>query len=269
LGRRPGWRDVFRHIFTFSCVVLDRLFILSNRLARFRITVQGLDNIASVVASGRGCILLGSHLGSFEVLRAVARQCPVPVKALMYFANAGAFSRLMEQVDPGLREAVIEIGAPDAMLRVREAIERGEVVGILADRAPELQRSVCVPFLGHDALLPTGPIILAANLVVPVVLFFSIHKGRRRYEVRFESFADRIVLERGKRDTELRNWIWSYADRLAMRCRQDPYNWFNFYDFWDLKPPTAKPDAVAGADPRLAAASPVAGAGAIPAAADR
>lgn len=261
LNRTPSAADVFRHIFTFSCVVLDRLFLLANRLDGYRITVHGLDNIASVVATGRGCMLLGSHLGSFEVLRAVSRQCPVPVKALMYFANAGAFSHMIEQLDPGLRDAVIQIGAPDAMLRVREAVERGEVVGILADRAPEPQRGVAVPFLGDDALLPSGPILLAASLGVPVVLFFGIRKGRRQYEVRFETFADRIVLERSKRETELRHWIRLYADRLAAHARQDPFNWFNFYDFWDIK---QRPQAA----PVAAAVRPVAGPGAVPAAAD-
>ena len=154
----PPARDVFRHLFTFACVLLDRLFLLSNRLRHFRIDAAGVGHVTSALAQARGCVLLGSHLGSFEVLRAFARQSPVPVKILMYRANSGAYSRLVERLDPTLADAIIEIGTPEAMLRVRESLERGEMVGILADRAPAGQKMVSVPFLGDPASLPTGPL---------------------------------------------------------------------------------------------------------------
>lgn len=174
LGRRATMLDVCRHLFTFSSVLLDRLFLLSNRLRHFQIEVTGLDYVTSAVAEGRGCVLLGAHLGSFEVLRAFARWSPVPVKVLMYRANSGAYSQLMERLDPALADAVIEIGTPEAMLRVRESLQRGEMVGILADRAPAGQKTVTVPFLGDPAPLPTGPVVLCAALGVPVVLFVGV-----------------------------------------------------------------------------------------------
>ena len=68
------------------------------------------------------------------------------------------------------------------------------MVGILADRAPAGQKMVAVPFLGEPAPLPTGPLSLCAALGAPVVLFFGIRTGARRYEIHFEPFADRIVL---------------------------------------------------------------------------
>ena len=85
------------------------------------------------------------------------------------------------------------------MLRVRESLERGEMVGILADRAPAGQKMVTVPFLGDPAPLPTGPLVLCAALGVPVVLFVGVRTGARRYNIHFEQFADRIVLDRSRR----------------------------------------------------------------------
>ena len=52
LGRPATRRDVFRHLFTFSCVLLDRLFLLSNRLRHFQIEVTGLDHVTSALAEG-------------------------------------------------------------------------------------------------------------------------------------------------------------------------------------------------------------------------
>ena len=240
LGRPAGSGDVWRHFFTFACVTLDRICFLANRAERFRIAVHGLDCLEAALAAGRGCILLGSHLGSFEVLRAFGRSSPVPVRALMYRGTTAALSTFMEALDPAIRQDVIEIGSPTAMLRVRESLARGEIVGILADRSPPgAQRFASAEFLGSPAPFPTGPLALAAALQVPVVLFFGLRRGLRDYQVVIEPFADRIEPDRGPRAVAMRRWTERYATRLATHCREHPYNWFNFYDFWEQGPNVA------------------------------
>jgi predicted LPLAT superfamily acyltransferase len=193
--------------------------------------------------------LLGSHLGSFEVLRAVARQkSPVPVKVLMYRASSGPYSRLVEALDPAFANDIIEIGTPEAMLRVRESLERGEMVGILADRAPHDDRTAAVPFLGDVARFPTGPLILAAALGAPIVLFFGVCTGSRQYAVFFEHFADRIVLDRARRAEDVAIWVRAYVEKLEAYCRRYPFNWFNFYDFWERRNDAEPPTRVGPAD---------------------
>ncbi|MBV8591291.1 MAG: acyltransferase [Acetobacteraceae bacterium] len=251
LGRRPTARDVFRHLFSFASVILDRALLLAGRQRQFRIEIVGQEHLAELAGQGRSCVLLGAHLGSFQVLREVARHCPVPVHALMFRSNAGPLTRLMEGLDPGLCDAVIEIGTVDAMLRVREAVERGAVVGILADRALGSARFIEAAFLGKQAPFPTGPIILASLLGVPVLTCFAVRVGPRHYEVRFDPFADRIVLRREKRIADLRDWIGSYATWLDQVCRAHPFNWFNFYDFWAESRDAAPAEAVGSADPVL------------------
>ena len=236
LGRKARTADVWRHFFTYASVVLDRISFLAGRTERYRSELVGLERLEAVIAEGRGCLLFGAHLGSFEALRALGRDSPVPVKALMYRGTTGALSTSFEALDPAIRREVIEIGAPDAMLRVKESLGRGEIVGILADRAPHGQRFVIADFLGEQAAFPTGPLVLAAALEVPVMLFFALRRGDRDYQIVLEEFAERIVLERSWRDAGLRAWIARFAERLETRCRAYPFNWFNFYDFWEPRP---------------------------------
>lgn len=233
LGRPARFRDVTRHFYVFASSIMDRLFLVTGRTRRFRIRTAGLEHVQSVLARGQGCILLGAHLGSFEVLRTVAGTAPVPVRPLMFRRNAGALTRLLDRLDPELRESVIEIGSPDSMLRAREAVERGEIVGLLADRAPAGHRPVEAPFLGSPAPFPAGPFILAAVLGVPVVLFHAVRTGPRRYQVRFEPFADRVVLRRASRTADLEAWAARYAEALERACLAHPFNWFNFFPFWE------------------------------------
>jgi predicted LPLAT superfamily acyltransferase len=130
-GRPARLRDVVRHFHCFGSAILDRVFLLTGRTGGFRITTEGLDVVADIVARHRGCVLLGAHLGSFEVLRSVTSQAPAPVWALMFRGNAGVLTQALERLNPSLRQSVIEIGEITGMLRVSECIARGEIVGIL------------------------------------------------------------------------------------------------------------------------------------------
>lgn len=232
LGRPVLRLDVFRHMHSFAAVILDRVFLLSGHTARFVIDVQNLDAVTSVLNSGRGCILLGSHLGSFEVLRAFGRKSPVAVCPVMFRANTGHLTRLLETLDPELARDVIELGDAAAMIRVQERVDRGEIVGFLADRAPVRDRMVRTEFLGAEAEFPAGPLVLASIVGAPVVLFYGIRVAPRRYVIRFERFAERVTLPRDRRDAVLLEWIRRYAASLASACRAHPLNWFNFFPFW-------------------------------------
>ena len=232
-GRPPVMREVFRHIASFASVLLESMFLVAGRAENFEIGIEGLESLTSVLAAGRGCVLLGAHFGSFEVLRTVARHAPVPVRPVMFRRRSDIFTQMLEELDPVRAAQVIELGTPEAMLQVREAAARGEIVGMLADRALAKQKLVEVPFFGELAAFPLGPWIVAASLDVPILLFYGIRTGPRRYIVQFEPLVDRLNIPPTKRTTELQRWVARYAIALETRCRAHPFNWFNFYPFWN------------------------------------
>ncbi len=236
LGRPARTRDVLRHIHVFACAILDRTLLLIGRTDAVSLSVTGLEHVEAAVQAGGGCILLGAHLGSFAVLRGLAERCPVPVRMLMYNRNAGAFTRTMEALDPALAQDVIAIGEVGSMLRAHDAVAAGAIVGILADRLPAGGKQVSVPFFGRPAAFPTGPFVLAASLGAPVLLFSGVRTGPRRYAVTFLPFADRITLRRATRQADLQDVVQRYAGWLEGACRAHPFNWFNFYRFWERPP---------------------------------
>lgn len=231
LGRRASMFDVARHFHAFARAVGDRVLLVAGR-GRFDIEVVGVDAVLEVLEQGRGCILLGAHLGSFEVLRTVGLRCPVPVWALMHKRPGGSLVPLLEALAPELAARVLEIGDTASMIRARECVERGEIVGILADRAPAGHRMVGVPFLGAEAGFPSGPFVLAAMLGAPVVLFHAVRVGRGRYRVEFRMFAEQVELRRASRVADLEVVVGRYAAALEGVCRAHPFQWFNFFPFW-------------------------------------
>ena len=233
LGRKAGWRDLFRHYYTFASTIHDRVYLLSGQHGYFDVQVQGLDLLEGALERGAGCVLLGSHLGSFEILRAHGTlEKKLPVNILMNMENAGKINRALQGLPAEIPERIISLGKPQTLLQVKECLERGEIVGVLGDRTFQSDKTVSCRFLGQEARFPEGPLLMAALLEVPVLLFFGFYRGGRRYDIYFEVFAKRITLDPSRRSEELREWVERYVGRLEYYCRQAPYNWFNFYDFW-------------------------------------
>jgi predicted LPLAT superfamily acyltransferase len=76
---------------------------------------------------------------------------------------------------------------------------------------------------------------MAAMLRRPVFFMAGIYLGGNRYQIHFEPLADFSATPRGERDAAMRAAQQHYAGRLSHFCRLAPYNWFNFYDFWQKK----------------------------------
>ena len=121
------------------------------------------------------------------------------------------------------------------MLRVKDCLDHGGLVGILGDRVIENDKVVSCKFLGQMAPFPSGPMLLASILKTPVILFFGLYRGASRYEIYFELFAEQVILDRNHRTRDLQAWTQRYVERLEHYCHLAPSNWFNFYDFWGKK----------------------------------
>ncbi len=231
LQRPARWIDVFRHYHAFASTIHDRVYLLSGRHRHFDIRMEGASALQAILARKRGCILLGSHLGSFEVLRAKGLfDQQLPITVVMHEAAASNLNAVLHSLHPGIRDRIIPPGTPDTMLAVKERLDRGEMVGILGDRVFGDEKGMTCDFLGKPRTFPEGPFLLAALLQVPVVLFFGLYQGGRQYDIHFEPLAESIHLDRAHRSEALRPWIERYVSRLEHYCRLYPYNWFNFYD---------------------------------------
>ena len=232
LGRKAGLADSFRHYHTFASILLDRVFLLDNQFSRFDVRIHGAEIIEELATAGKGCVLLGAHFGSFEIVRSGGRGRGLKVSMVMYEENARKVGAVLEAINPDLQTEIIPLGRVDSILKVEAALARGEVVGMLADRTLKGGGSVSCNFLGGEALFPTGPIRVAAMLKRPIALMFGIYRGGNRYEIHIEWFADLTQVDGQERVPGIEKLMRRYAERLEHYCRLAPYNWFNFYDFW-------------------------------------
>lgn len=233
LGRRPLARDRFRQILSFATTIHDRVYLINGQFEKFNISVQGEEMLLAHEPKGRGALLLGAHIGSFEVMHSLSRrQDGLRVAMAMYEENARKIGGILGAINPNWVADIIALGQIDAMLNIAERLDQGAYVGVLADRTLGEEPAQCVTFLGQEAYVPTGPMRAAAILRCPVFFMAGLYRGKNNYHVVFEQVADFSVMSVGRRDLAVRAAIDRYVATLERHCRADPYNWFNFFDFW-------------------------------------
>ena len=234
LGREPGLADLFRHFHSFATTLLDRVYLLNGQYGRYDVRVHGEEIVAGMLARGEGCLLLGAHFGSFEIVRFLGHAARAPrVSLVMYEQGTKTLNAALNAINPDLAMRVIALGRIDSMLQLERALADGEFVGVLADRIIGSESTVSCPFLGAPARFPDGSFRIAALLKRPVVLMLGIYRGGSRYDIHFEVLADMSGVERADRERAIEDALQRYVARLEHYCRLAPYNWFNFYDFWN------------------------------------
>ncbi len=232
LGRAPTLAETYRHFLAFASTLHDRVYFLQGRFELFEIGVEG----GQLLREGEGALLMGAHVGSFEALRACGRGLAHRrVVMAMYGDNAQKVRSALAALDPGAASEVIALGHLDSMLALRERLEAGALVGVLADRTLGDEPVLELDFLGARAPFPVGPMRLAAALRQRVVFMAGLYLGGNRYAIRFEEIADFAGLDgaaRGEREARVREAVARYAACLERHCRAAPYNFFNFHRFW-------------------------------------
>ena len=234
-GLRPTWRFAYRHFRAFGTAILDKIDTWSGRLKLEDVTFEEQGEMRRRAFQSRGVMVLGSHLGNLEVLRALSSlNKRVKLNVLVHTAHADYFNRILRLAGATDIE-LVQVTAldPTTAFALRERLDRGEWVVITGDRVPvHGGRTADVSFLGGTAALPIGPYVMAALLECPVHFLVCLRIGGRNHAY-FEPFAERIAWpQRSARDAVIAQYAQKYASRLEHYVRLAPLQWFNFYPFW-------------------------------------
>ena len=235
LGRKPGFRSVFAHFVQFGEMIVDRVQAWSNAIPLEDLKWENVEPLLTLIKHKKGGLFVSAHFGSLEVVRTLSPSIPgLKVNALMLRSFTAKLGKIRDSTLNEERLIALEDFGPASLIKIKELVEKGEFVALLGDRVAvgTPGRTRQTTFFGEAACFPEGPWILAALLECPVFLVCCIRESSGLYRVYFEKFADRIILNRNKRDECLQECVVRYAGRLEHYCLKAPLQWFNFYDFW-------------------------------------
>jgi predicted LPLAT superfamily acyltransferase len=235
-GREPGWLDGLRHSLGFAAKAVDTFAAWVGGIDDAAVEVMDKAEVERVTASGRGIVLIVSHLGNAELSRATLDPATRDrITLLVHTRHAENYARLLRRFRPEASFNTLQVTevTPATIMALKETVEQGGWVAIAGDRTPVHggERTSRARFLDHDAAFPQGPYIIAHLLGCPVYLMFCLREGGR-HRVYFERFAERIELPRRDKEAALAAYAQRYARRLESYCLRDPLQWYNFFDFW-------------------------------------
>lgn len=235
LGLETTLLDYFKHFYSFGMAMIDRFFFLYSNRNYFKYSSINEELIRDEAQKGRGVILLGAHVGNWEIAGNLLQdRLPVKVNFLMYDAESQRVKNAVEQVMKNRNVGIIYISpdSPDTMVEVVNALRRGEIVCMHGDRILGNMRCEKVSFLGRDASFPMGAFAIASISGASVLPFFALKRGFSKYS--FSAFGPIRVSDgdRGSRMIRIRQALESYVKILEEMVSKYPTQWYNFYDFW-------------------------------------
>jgi phosphatidylinositol dimannoside acyltransferase len=228
-------QQVTREWFRLTCceaVDVRRLRHGARPLRRL-VEVRGREHLEAALAGGKGAILCSAHFGSFLSGFSVLHASGFPVTTIgrwwyNYDASiSSAERRIWDLQNRPLRchrqRPNIEPwpGRPQVAVLAAAALRANEVVTICIDAPPlysDRERAIEVPFLGHQARLLPGAVVLAQLTGAPLLMCFMHRAADYRHQV-LEIFAPVAV------DGEAATAFERCAAEVSVAIQRSPAHW--------------------------------------------
>lgn len=232
-GRLRSACFVYKSYYSFGQSIIDKFAISSGLQDKYTYEFEGEDVLDEVFSSGKGAIILCAHFGNWAAGEGFFKAHKTRLNFVMFDNEHAEIKEVMEKNnDPDASFKIIPVNKDSLahVFLITEAIDRGELVCFMGDRYVHDTKLLEHDFMGHEAKFPSGPFLLASKLGVPVLFYWSIREYGKRFRFKFTK-ADTVSSRRGG-DMELLN---QYAASLEKEVRLHPEQWYNYYDFWNLR----------------------------------
>lgn len=228
---------VYRNYYSLAVALVDKAAMYSLEDHGFKVSFDGEANLREFTSGHTGGILLSAHAGSWEMAAHYLKKYNTKVNLVLLQADHERIQKVMENSLVKLDENVhlnripVSPDSFDHIYAVREALERKELVTLNSDRFADGQKTFTKNFAGHDAPFPAGPFQLAAMYQVPVSMVFGFKTGPLRYQL---YGIKPLYPEEGESKKEFTDRALNYyIAQLERMIRKYPYQWYNFYYFWN------------------------------------
>jgi predicted LPLAT superfamily acyltransferase len=208
------------------------------------------DDVTDLIAhleSGKGAIIICSHVGNMEILRALA-SCnktkvtrKFKVTSIVDFTGTAKFNKLIEEINPESMTHLVSAKnmGVETVLDLQDRVSKGELVVIAGDRVSSTTRGKvqAIDFLGEPAAFPQGAFIMASLMEAPVYFMFGLREKdmdpASTYDMHVHKSSVHFGGSRRERHEKIATVIGEYVSYLEGFAGSHPLQWYNFYDFWN------------------------------------
>jgi Kdo2-lipid IVA lauroyltransferase/acyltransferase len=186
---------------------------------------------------GRGRIILGGHMGNWELQ---AFSYPLFFEPLSFLARR-MDNPLIEEMILSIRTRLgnKQIDKTNSASPILRTLRNGGTVGVLADVNSHPKEGVFVPFFGIPACTATGIAMLALRANAVIVPMFAIwDPEKRRYFIVHDKIIEPVNTGDRKRDIEETTALCVAATERVIRAYPDQWIWI--HRRWKTRPPGEK-----------------------------
>lgn len=229
----PQRANTYTHLMQFGECILDKIEGWLGHIPEQQLRLHGHEHFRSHYQ--KGAVIVVSHFGNIELLRAVKSEHPQKINVLVYQKHASKFNQFLKKLNKHADVNLIsvdELGIETALI-LQQKLDQGEWIIVAADRVPvQSDRVQTVDFLGEPAHWPQGAWILANLLKAPILAVFC-YRSAQYFDVHIHYLAERLQFPRATRLQSMHSVTREYVALLEQHCIRAPYQWFNFFDFWN------------------------------------
>lgn len=195
------------------------------------VEVEGFENYLKAKGDGKGVLMLGAHLGNWELLGAVHLIKMGQAASVVYKRAKNHY--VTSFIDSVRRSyGVKTIPHRNSVREILASLKRGEGVGILLDQHAGSKEAVVVDFLGRPAATNFGLAVIALKTGAPVVPMFLLREGEGRYRAVYD---EPIHLRKsGDYEKDIREATVIFNSMVEKYVRKYPEQWFWVHDRWKI-----------------------------------
>ena len=249
-GQKSKRVNTFAQIASFALCIVEKISAWSGKIHLKDIVFQNddVEELKMFLGEGKGAYIMTSHLGNAELLRCLATlnetgvRRNVEVTAVMDI-EASEFNKTLREINPDSAIHLVNASeiSIDTIGQLQESVKNGGLVVIGSDRtspsSPE--RTVPCDFLGRRAMFPYGSFLLAFLINAPVYFVFAARQKTfmlcPRYDMyvyRAKSLSESKAVPRAERHAKIEELCFEFVKILENLCILYPYQWYNFYNYW-------------------------------------
>ena len=250
-GDVPKKISCYKQVVSFALCLFEKVEGWLGKIPFDRIEYQDDDikELLNNLKEGKGAFIISSHLGNMELLRSLSDyntelvNREVPIYIVMDVGIGQQFNKTLQEINPNFSLNIIDsenIG-PDAICTMIDAVESGSLVFIAGDRTSAQVRNRCIKqsFLGKEALFPYGTFLIPALMKTSVYYMFGLREKISIFNPKYEAYIEKskvdfINYKRNEREDKIKECCAEFAGKLEKFCKLYPYQWYNFFNFWDL-----------------------------------
>ncbi len=233
-GRFKSSLFIYKNFFNLGVSMIDKVAISAGKSHEYSFDFIEPEEVKAILNCPQGVVIIGAHFGNWEVGSPFFDKYKKEMRVVMMDFEYQNIKKILEsqKVEEKFKVITISENSFSYLFEIRDALAQGKYIAIQGDRLSKSEKHVDLQFMGKVAPFPLGPFVLASRLNVPVVFYFAVRTGNKRYTFKF-SLSHAQTLERNKR-TEF-SILEEYVSALEKVVTKHPEQWYNYYDFWNYE----------------------------------